>query len=392
LQSTFSRLETHINVNRLQAPILQFDTRQIASFWRPLASGETLRQTLPVLASRLSYLELNFQPAVEASNGELRFTLRLEPSAAILTEWQIPYTKLRAGWNGFPCPPIIDDPNEVILECLWSALEGAPAIGLSEPHWDFAYGACATNSGDQVQTLAMRLWSALPGVRPPSPLPAINRGGASDGQLVPLSPNELAEARQYEFSATVKRDYASVVYMDDCARLRVHPHCGATTIAELPGALPEGARYVSADACTIEANAKDIEYALLVVPPEFAPEVILASLDEPASGFSGWSRLRALEHCRLVVVLDKPSRPGHRIYLATRLPAGELDEGYAWATWGGVEFGSEWVPRCPPVVRPDRAAQDAKSSSLRIGLTSAELAKAELKPWSYQLRISTLSP
>ncbi len=104
LQSTFSRLETHINVNRLQTPILQFDTRQIAAFWRPEARGETLRQTLPVLASRLSYLELNFQPAVQASNGELRFTLRLEPSAAILTEWQVPYTNLRGRLEWFSLP------------------------------------------------------------------------------------------------------------------------------------------------------------------------------------------------------------------------------------------------------------------------------------------------
>ncbi len=211
----------------------------------------------------------------------------------------------------------------------------------------------------------MRLWSALPGVRPPSALPAVNQGGASDGQLIALSPSELARATQYEYSATVKRDYPSVVYMDDCARLRVHPHCGATTIAELPGALPEGTSYVSADACTVEAKAKDIEYAMLVVPPEVAPELILASLDKPASGFSGWSRLKAMEACRLAVVLDRPAGPGYRIYLATRLPAGELEEGYAWATWGGMEFGSDWVPRCPPLVRLDRAI-NGQSSPLRV--------------------------
>jgi hypothetical protein len=81
----------------------------------------------------------------------------------------------------------------------------------------------------------------------------------------------------------------------------------------------------------------------MVVSPELALETFAANADEWKTGFSGWTRLRALEFIRLELALDRPTGPGSRLYLLTRLPAGEEDRN-AWATFGGVEIGIGWTP------------------------------------------------
>lgn len=345
LQTAFSRVEQFVTANRLHTPVLQYEPKRLASFWRPERRGGKLTQLLPVLSSRFSYFELNFRKSPEGGPGTLRISVRLEPAASVLREWVIEYRDLLEGWNSFSPGVIVEEPNEVVLECLWSEVAGAPAIGLSAPHWDTPYAAVPGAATGPWPSIGARIWSGLAGVRPPQLANAPReRGQASEQERFrELSPEELMGATQHKFTATIERDYASVRYLDKPGRLLVHPHLNVPTIAVLPTPLPSGVASVSADVRAGAAEAPDIEYAMAVLPPASSPVEIFTSDEGPAPGFSGWHLLRPEQARRIGVTLDASTLPGSRLFLATRLPVGSSEAG-AWATFSAIEIGNAPTP------------------------------------------------
>jgi hypothetical protein len=344
LQGAFSRLEGFVSANRLMTPILQYETIPIVSYWKPNSAGGQLNQLLPILSSRLSYFDLNFRKEPTDSENILRLALRLEPSTRVLHEWNIPYRDVLNGWNSFTPPPIVDEENECLIELTWSGNADAPAVGLSAGHWSEAYGVGPAAPAGARESLAMRVWSGLQGVRPPSLARSPISPSVAPGRRVALAPDSLTQARLHQTARTKKRDYEPVRPSDPIGLL-VHPHEGeGATIAILPETLPEGTTYVSAGCRTASPDAAPIEYAMGVVPRDIAPEVAFDLGEGPSDGFSGWHKVGPLEPRRIGLALESPTRGDERLCLATRLPLGS-SEVRAWATWSGVEIGIRWRPK-----------------------------------------------
>ena len=343
LQTAFSRVEQFVMANHLHTPVLQYEPKRLASFWRPERRGDKLTQLLPVLSSRLSYFELNFRKPTEGRPGNLRIAVRLEPAARVLREWVIDYRDVLEGWNSFSPGAVIDEPNEVVLECVWSEAAGAPAIGFSPPHWETPYAAVPRAATGPWPSIGARIWSGIAGLRPPQLTNAPRERGQAQGRFRELSPDELIGATQHKFAATIERDYASVRYLDKLGRLLVHPHRNVPTIAQLPSPLPPGIARVSADIRAGVAEAPDIAYAMAVVPPDASPVELFTDGGDAAPGFSGWHLLHGEQARRIGVVLEPPAGPGCRLFLATRLRDGS-SEARAWATWGAIELSDAPAP------------------------------------------------
>jgi Family of unknown function (DUF6212) len=355
LQTAFSRLEQFVTVNHLQQLILEYESDRITSFWKPQPSGDKLIQLLPVLSSRLSYFELYFQTPLDPGPGAVHLALRLEPAGSLLQEWAVGYGDILNGWNSFSLVGIVGEPNEVVLECAWSDVAGAPALGLSPPHWDTPYALFDTEA-EPSPSIGVRIWSGLPGLRGPHLANAAREIGKSPARSAMLPPDELIGATQLKFAASVERDYESVRYLEKPGRLLVHPHADVPTIAMLPSPLPEGISEAAADVTIATAETRDIEYAMAVLGPEVSPEALFTGSGEPCIGFSGWQLVTGQQRQRLVARLDRPAERGMRLYLATRLPPGSPEAG-AWGTWGALEIGYGLPQRSAALrvvgVRPD---------------------------------------
>ena len=352
LQTAFSRVELFVSGNHLHSPILQYEPTRLVTFWKPKRAGESITQLLPVLSSRLSYFELNFRAPLIVGRGELRIVLRLEPTARVLQEWVVAYTDLLSGWNSFSPAPIVDEPNEVVLECTWSDVTGTPAIGLSSPHWETPYAMSSStldgpSQDGPSQSVGVRIWSGLAGVKPPTLPNAPKQAGRLQDRLLTLSPDELVRATQYKSAETIVRDYPSVQYLKDVGRLLVHPHGNVPTIAMLPSPLLEGVTVASADVRTTRKEAPDMAYAMAILYPDVSPEGVFAGGDDESSvGFSGWQLVKGTDAKRLTVLLDRPAGAEMRLFLATRLPKDSSEAG-AWATWGAIEIRRGARPETP---------------------------------------------
>jgi len=304
-------------------------------------------QLLPILAPKLSYFEIFFRQGSELGDGILSVTLRVEPSAQDLQSWKVRYDEIRDGWNTFAPPPIVIAPNEVVLELTWSTPIGAPTVGLSTSCWDVSYRAVLPGGDHETRSLAMRIWSGIPGVTPPS-LPARFLTATAEiselmpGQLVTMPANFLLGATQHHYGATIRRDYPSVLPDETKTRLIVHPHEEVATIAIIPD-LPTGTTFISAECRTIHDNANPIEYAMAIAPPKLEPESIFADAVGPSEYCTGWHSLNAMTARRINLRLNRPTAAGDRLFLATRLPPGG-SEAYAWASWAALEIGIGWQP------------------------------------------------
>jgi Family of unknown function (DUF6212) len=355
LQTAFSRLEQFVTVNHLQQLILEYESDRITSFWKPQPSANKLIQLLPVLSSRLSYFELYFQTPLNPGPGALHLALRLEPAGRLLQEWAVGYGDILNGWNSFSLAGVVGEPDEVVLECTWTDVTGAPALGLSAPHWDTPYALFEVEA-EPSPSIGVRIWSGLPGLRGPHLANAAREIGKSPVRIAMLPPDELIGATQFKFAASVERDYDSVCYLEKAGRLLVHPHADVPTIAMLPSPLPEGISEASADVTIATAETRDIEYAMAVLGPEVSPDALFTGSGEPCVGFSGWQLVTGQQRQRLVARLDRPAERGMRLFLATRLPPGSPEAG-AWGTWGALEIGYRLPQRSAALrvvgVRPD---------------------------------------
>jgi hypothetical protein len=343
LQDAFSHIEHFVIGNHLHTPVLQYEPSRLVSFWTPEDPGGKLTQLLPVLSSRLSYFELNFRKSATVGPGELRMALRLEPAAAVLQEWTIPYANVLSGWNSFTPNPIVDEPNEVVLECTWSDVEGAPGIGLVAPHWETPYSMSAGSSPGH--SVGVRIWSGLAGLRAPRMPNSPRRAGEGKPRLLDLPVEDLVGAREYKFSETIEYEYDSVSFMHDHGRLLVHPHGVSPTIAVLPNPVPEGILAISADTRALSLQAPEIEYAMAVLDHDAAPEAVFKE-PGPSVGFSGWHRVGPAEARRITAVLERPAGREMLLYVATRLPPDSTDL-WAWSSWAGIEFADTAPPEQP---------------------------------------------
>ncbi|HET6377901.1 MAG TPA: DUF6212 domain-containing protein [Methylocella sp.] len=379
LQTGFSRLENFVTANKLHNPVLLYESAnghesaiENLTFWRPRRGEGRITQVLPVLSDKLSFFELLFEATDFCDGGELTVTMRLEPAGRRHDTWVIPYGDLSSGWRAFSPRPALTEVNEVILELEWSAVENAPGIALAAPRANGQYGAVPEEREGQSRSLAMRIWSGVTGVRPPTLVS--NEGKQDFAPRLVADPNAFQRATHYRYSASPERDFKSVIYQH--GRLIVHPHEGAVTIAACPEALPKGTTFVSAVCMTVHEQASVIEYAMAVIPEGVAPEnVFCEGSVHAADACLEWRPLKPMKAARLSLTLDRPLSHNSRLYLATRLPAG-LSEKWGWASWTGLEIGIHWRPP-EAAVRISDGGGDGRVPAKNLSMASSVIPHSE---------------
>ena len=112
---------------------------------------------------------------------------------------------------------------------------------------------------------------------------------------------------------------------------------GSMTVAKLPGALPAGARRLTATIKTEDADGPFVEYALLALGPRSPYRKVLnkGRLNGGHGAFSGWQTVHPDFSTQIHLLLPAPSETPLDLYLATRLVEGQAAN-LAQARW--LEF------------------------------------------------------
>jgi Family of unknown function (DUF6212) len=116
-----------------------------------------------------------------------------------------------------------------------------------------------------------------------------------------------------------------VTLLDDAAAIEVRPVNGSMTVAKLPGALPAGARRLTATIKTEDPDGPLVEYALLALGPRGGYRQVLkrGRLNGGHGGFSGWLAVHPDFTTQIHLSLSEPADNPLDLYLATRLAKGQ---------------------------------------------------------------------
>ncbi len=116
-----------------------------------------------------------------------------------------------------------------------------------------------------------------------------------------------------------------VTLLEDAAAIEVRPANGSMTVAKLPGALPVGARRLTATIKTEDPDGPLVEYALLALGPRGGYRQVLTRgrLNGRHGGFSGWIAVHPDFTTQIHLSLSEPAENPLDLYLATRLAKGQ---------------------------------------------------------------------
>lgn len=298
---------------------------------------DELSQILPVSSNKIHCLSIYFEKDYKGISGIFSLILRLSGSNKVILRKEISFDNLKKGWNSFSLDQHILDREDVILTCKWTTTEDmdrVPAIGLSNAHWHPTYAVQGVHKALTARSVAMKIWSGLPGMQPPMIKDLGEVTEAHEPQIVALPPQALIEFRRAQFP----EDNLSVRYLPDIARLEVHPSASGVVAAVSADAMPVGTSWVSADVRTINPEADPVEYAMLIARSDDDAISQLSQNDSIKGSFSGWQAVEPNSPARLTLIVNQAWHWDDRLYLATRLAPASRPEA-AWATWGGIEYG-----------------------------------------------------
>jgi hypothetical protein len=116
-----------------------------------------------------------------------------------------------------------------------------------------------------------------------------------------------------------------VTLLDDSAAIEVRPVNGRMTVAKLPGALPAGARRLTATIKTEDPDGPLVEYALLALGARGGYKHVLTRgrFNGGHGGFSGWQAVHPDFTTQIHLALAEPATGPLDLYLATRLAKGQ---------------------------------------------------------------------
>lgn len=389
VQNAFAQLEDFVASSGLQPLRLSFESLPAPGC--AIAAGPgSVRQLLPVNAVGLSVLELHLAQAA-AHPGGLRVELRALEDNAVLAQWEFAPAELAAGWLILSLPQAVSGPQRTPELILRPRERGGrlPPFSLGPPQPLVAFRTQGLPASER--SLALRVWTGLPGVRPPELSAA-------------MSPPDAAGPRSYEikipFSAVrqVRRvlaewqpDFDVLELRPDVRGFLCHPGPnGCITLAALDAvSLVEPSRF-TARATVHSAEAAPVEFGMAFSAlPETEVKLLMEEGVPGAAGtdftFTGWQRV--VHGQPGLLACDLIGREG-RLFFATRM-ADQAPQWFAWATFGDLRqvfLGNAGAPRAPAVAVPvdapphvpalPPAAQDRPSAELPQGPVAAWLAPA----------------
>jgi Family of unknown function (DUF6212) len=339
VQNAFVTIESFLSQAKLPALQLVFENQptQQSIAVEPGKSYQ-IQQGLPVPSQGLAAIEIYIAKCHERAMGTLAVGVHTLEENTTLAQWHIPYGHLRAGWLPLDLPSIdMGRRQEIELRIGWNTqVDPPPRIALSGAQ-PIPEAGVRQNGQPLNGSLAMRLWTGLPGSRRClSPYSSwanepelANPTGMTSGCLgektlsgvLAIVPNSPDESKTH------------IVALEGGQKILTHPRASGVTVAMLPFAFPTGGTTVRATVCTEHSEASAIEYAMALVKDG---EEMLTCFenDETNSGipFSGWISVEPETPRQITVFLEQPADEHYHIVFGTRLAPGGINN-YGWAHW-----------------------------------------------------------
>ncbi len=340
LQNAFDTVENFLSRAQLPPTWLAFASEPSETTLGLHTEGEPFRltQLLPLPSQGLAAIELHAVAANPDASGSLVVGIATCEDERTLGEWSIPYAAVPDGWIFLDLPEIDIAPRQAVsLTAVWNTQSGKPPL-LSLTSLQPVPEARVSLMGreDNRRSLALRLHIGLPGSRRVAHpyhigvrhQPHISRLGWR------LAPSALRACAELD---PVPGREPLVTLLDDPTAIEVRPVNGSMTVAKLPGALPAGARRLTATIKTEDPNGPLVEYALLALGPRGGYRQVLTKgrLNGGRGGFSGWLAVHPDFTTQIHLALPEPAEDPLDLYLATRLAEGQSATG-AQARW--LEF------------------------------------------------------
>lgn len=335
-QNAFAAVEGFLSQAKLPALQLSFENSPVSKFAAPPhPNAETLKQLLPLPSRGLASLEIHLTKYHPSAKGTLSIELQLTEDQSRLAGWKIPYPHLLNGWFRLDLPSIdIQPQRDVELVIQWQTELGPPPC-LSLGALQAIPEVRAVLVGDRVldNSLAMRLWTGLPGTRrvlspylstfsqhlePSKPMMGY-LGEAALSRVLEVTPNLATES------------FPHIQVFEEGTKLLTHPREVGLTVAMLPFCFPVGATHVTATVLTEHPEAKPIEYAMALVKEGVDPLAYFQG-QESHGAFSGWIAVASGTPHQIKLSLDAPAADYHHIVVGTRISPGGATN-YAWAYW-----------------------------------------------------------
>ncbi|MBR8828006.1 MAG: hypothetical protein DSM107014_08915 [Gomphosphaeria aponina SAG 52.96 = DSM 107014] len=336
LQNAFAIVEEYLSQAKLPPLQLAFENppeKQVVKPEPGRINKTLVKQLLPVPSRGLALIELYVAKNYQSATGELRVTVEGIDDKNTLGKWEVPYQNLREGWLGLDLPNIdMGRKQEIQLTVEWLTRIG-PAPGLEIGAVQYVPEFQVDLNGEKVNhSLAMRLWSGLPGTRKvvspylakPTDTAELKFGYLGKGtisKVIEVTPNSSEE------------EMHGIRYFEEGEKILTHPRGGGLTIAMIPFAFRPEANQLTATVETQHPQADQVEYALALITEDMNPEECFEQ-DNPklALAYSGWSKVEPQTPTQIRLVLAASAKAYYHIVMATRIPEGK-QENLAWATW-----------------------------------------------------------
>ncbi len=240
--------------------------------WQPtgrmltLAAGQSVTQTLPLNAVSLSAVDLWFPGVVMPVIAQLSVTIEDTAGQVHPLQPAGPEMGIETGWMRFAlAAPIAGTGRDCRLCIRWSGA-GQIALGLGLAVPDPQFRAQISEGAAPDETLALRVWKSLGGVRLPSCAPAISSGQAvhiRDAGFVPAAALPRPDLFALPMLAA---DHVSTAFWEKEDAILVHPSRSGPACAIVRDVDLAGLTHVSGLVTVGHVRAPSLNFAIGVAP------------------------------------------------------------------------------------------------------------------------------
>lgn len=343
LQNNFRAAEGVLERKGLQPYDLDFVNEPADSHINVLkdASLKRVTQVLPVGSTGVSAVGIHLATVPPRSNGFLKAQITSLEDGVLLGTWSVPIADLHRGWNVFGFERSLTGlPRTLELSV---AVAGGNAdlpclsLGVPQPVERFRVHDSESRQALADASLALQVWAGLADVALPSWATYWSSHPKSGvGPDVPLrqeviAPDILSFAT-HDNADQVQFSFDAVQALISERAVSCHPPANGITIARLPGACPAGALRVSATALVDNAQAQDVEFALVTTTTGERAREIFSGQSTPIAGesFSAWVKVSPMDKKSVNAFIGQPVARWQDIFIATRM-AEPGNNDFAWA-------------------------------------------------------------
>jgi|GEM_PF-1606866 len=240
--------------------------------WQPtgsmqtLASGQSVSQALPMNAVSLTAVDLWFPQVIMPVVEGLAVVLDDASGEARPMQPITPEMGLETGWIRFCLPePLGGIGRDCRIRITWTG-SGELSIGLGQPVPDHRFRATLDAGVSPDQTLALRVWQSLGGVRLPSctpPFTSPRAVGIREAEFV--RPSVLPVPELFALPMTAG-DHVSTAFWENEDAFLVHPSRSGPACAIIRGIDLAGLSHVSALVTVGHVRAPNLNFAIGVAP------------------------------------------------------------------------------------------------------------------------------